>query len=145
MSAERAFWDSSGLVLLCVRQPSTHAARRLAARFPRITVWWGSPVEVLSAILRLRRDDHVDEAGATQARARLAALERRWTEVLPTEEVRGAAREVLAAHAVRAADALQLAAALVATSHRPRGRPFVCFDARLATAARSAGFTVEPK
>ena len=45
--------------------------------------------------------------------------------------------------ALRAADALQLAAALVWAKQLPRKRLFVCFDGRLAEAAGKEGFTVE--
>ncbi len=144
MSAERAFWDASGLVLLCVQQPSTHAARRLAARFTRIAAWWGSPIEIRSAIVRLRRDEEIGATDCSHACARLEVLRRHWAEVAPTEEIRDLARQVLDMHAVRAADALQLAAALVWCSGRPRGRPFVCFDGRLSQAAAAAGFEVRP-
>jgi len=48
-----------------------------------------------------------------QAFARLDYMRSRWNEVQPTEEVRERAERLLRIHKLRAADALQLAAALV--------------------------------
>lgn len=63
-------------------------------------------------------------------------------EVAPNEVVRTLAEAALERFDLRAADSLQLAAALVLCRERPRGRTFVCFDQKLATAADLAGFTV---
>jgi hypothetical protein len=54
------------------------------------------------------------------------------------------ARRLLAAHPLRAADALQLAAALVACDERSDMLAFVTLDDRLAKAARRGGFVVVP-
>lgn len=43
---------------------------------------------------------------------------------------------------LRAADAVQLAAALVWCRERPRNRPFVCFDRGLAASGTVLGFRV---
>jgi hypothetical protein len=53
--------------------------------------------------------------------------------------------DVLAAHPLRAADALQLAAALVWTGEAAAGEAFVCLDERLRDAARREGFEVLPE
>jgi predicted nucleic acid-binding protein len=63
-------------------------------------------------------------------------------EILPSANVREIAFQQLERFPLRAADALQLTAALVWCGERPRGRWFVCADRRLATAATSAGFEV---
>jgi hypothetical protein len=49
---------------------------------------------------------------------------------------------LLRTHALRAADSLQLAAALVAADHNPATLEIVCLDARLNVAAKREGFTV---
>jgi hypothetical protein len=41
---------------------------------------------------------------------------------------------------LRAADALQLAGAVIAAEHEPRSMDFVCLDDRLAEAASREGF-----
>jgi predicted nucleic acid-binding protein len=60
---------------------------------------------------------------------------------MPSEEVRLQCRRLLRVHALRAADALQLAAALVWTGRMDEGE-FVVADGRLAEAARLEGFGV---
>lgn len=56
-------------------------------------------------------------------------------------EVQPTAQTLLRIHPLRAADALQLGAALVWANHRPMRRLFLTFDQRLAEAARGEGFT----
>lgn len=56
--------------------------------------------------------------------------------ILPVEDVRIEAARLLRLHALRAADSLQLAAALTRASRRPAGRGFVTLDSRLTAAAR---------
>ena len=144
MAAELAFWDSSGLVLLVTHQRATPAARAIRRAFPRFVVWWGARLEVRSAIARLRRDGLLDPVGAAQAISKLEALCSGVAEVAPSREVRARAEQLTGVHDVRAADALQLSAALEWCTERPRGRVLVCFDKRLAVAARDAGFDVRP-
>ena len=144
MAAEPAFWDSSGLVLLVTHQRATAAAMTIRRSRPRIVAWWGARVEVRSALARLRREGLLDAASVAQGTAKLDVLGRAVAEVAPTEHVRSRAERLLDAHDLRAADALQLAAALEWSQDRTRGRVLVCFDARLATAASVEGFTVRP-
>jgi predicted nucleic acid-binding protein len=61
----------------------------------------------------------------------------------PDESVLTVAADCLQRHDLRAADALQLAAALM-WAHGVRGRPFVVTDGRLRTAAAASGFDVRP-
>jgi hypothetical protein len=65
--------------------------------------------------------------------------------VAPTPRVRDRAGRVLGAHPLRAADALQLAAALVWCDDAPQGETFVCLDDRLRQAAAREGFTLSPE
>lgn len=58
--------------------------------------------------------------------------------------VRERAHRLLEIHPLRAADALQLSAALIATEDQPNGFGFVTCDEVLATAAEKEGFTVFP-
>ena len=62
--------------------------------------------------------------------------------IRPTERVRRAAARLLRVHPLRAADALQLAAAIVGSEDRPETLPFVTLDDRLADAATREGFRV---
>ena len=117
MKKIEAFWDSSALVPLCVDQGgSTFAKADLKDK--SLAVWWGASVEMTSAFTRLLRRGEISH-----------------------DDFR--AEKPLQQHPLRAADALQLAAALVWSKLHPRMRAFVCFDGRLAEAASKENFSVE--
>jgi len=65
-----------------------------------------------------------------------------WHEIDPSDRVRSQAAVLLRRHPLKAADALQLAAAVDWAGPDPTGRGLVTFDARLAAAAALEGFTV---
>ena len=139
-----AFWDASAIVPLCCSQPATVEGRRLQPELKRMVVWWGTPVEARSAFARLVREGQLSSRERATAVRLLGQLRSAWDEILPTEKVRSLAEDLPDAYGVRAADAAQLAAALVWCRERPRQRPFVCFDERLRTAAAALGFAVRP-
>ena len=64
--------------------------------------------------------------------------------VVPTEPVRQRAYRAHSVHALRAADALQLAAALAWCEDKPAGERLVTLDERLRTAAKREGFLTVP-
>jgi len=136
------FWDSSALVPLCVEEPSTQAVTHLFSSDPQAAVWWATPVECASALARLERDGSMTDAAATEAFARLAALSAAWIVVEPLDEIREIAQRLLRMHPLRAADALQIAAAWLAAERRPASLTLVTLDERVATAARKEGFQV---
>jgi len=138
---EAAFWDASALVPLFVHEASSRFARQQARRFA-VVVWWASSLEVFSAICRLRRTRNISEAEWQEGSARLAALRQSWREVLPGDDVRNSAKQLLERHPLRAGDSLQLAAALVWCGGRASKRVFLCGDQRLSEAAKAAGFAV---
>ena len=135
------YWDASGIVPLLVRQARTENLQSLLSDDPAMVTWWGTPIECLSALMRLVREGHLSGDGALAAEARLGALRAAWVEVVPGEACRRAAERMLRVHALRAADALQLAAALIAADHDPSRLAIVCLDQRLNEAARKEGFT----
>lgn len=137
-----AFWDTSGLVPLCCYQSYTAAARKATRTYRRQVTWWTTPVEIVSSFNRLHRERTLTAEELGQALQRLNLLRGRWNEIQPSDEVRDTAQRLLGVHKLRAADALQLAAALVWCSHRPRGRHFIGADGALALAAETEGFTV---
>lgn len=139
---QTAFWDTSAIVPLCCFQPRTAQARQTARIYARQVVWWGTAIESISSLNRLVREGFLTAKESVQAFARLAYLRRCWNEMLPVDEVRDQAERLLGAHKLRAADALQLAAALVWCDGHPRGRYFICADDRLSEAAETEGFTV---
>jgi predicted nucleic acid-binding protein len=106
-----------------------------------MAVWWSTPAECWSALARLRREEVITLGGETAAHRVLDALRENWLEVLPSEPVRETSKRLLRNHVLRAADALQLAAALVWSGGMP-GRELVTFDERLLVAAELEGFQV---
>ena len=138
------FWDASAVISLCVSDPATRAVRGIAEEDPAITAWWGTVVECSSALFRLRRQGDLGAAEADLARQGVTRLAERWSEVLPSHEVREQALRALGLHRLRAGDAFQLAAALVWAERRPSGQHFVSLDGRLRAAAHAEGFTVLP-
>lgn len=136
------FWDASAVVPLVVTEPGSRHVERWAKEDPGIVAWWGTEVECAAAIARLERDGLLDESAVEAALAGLAQLARGWIEVEPSDVVRETATRLLRVHALRAGDALQLAAAHVASDRRPASLEFVTLDDRLASAARREGFVV---
>jgi len=138
------FWDSSAVVPLLVQEPSTAVLQALYARDPDIAAWWATTIECTSALARLERAGALSARDAAQAFARLAALAASWVEVEPADELRETAVRFLRVHDLRAADALQLAAAFVVSERRPPTLVLVSLDDRLALAAGREGFVVQP-
>ncbi len=136
------FWDSSAIVpLVCAEHASTTCRSWLRAD-PVIIVWGLAATEVVSALSRKRREGALDRALFASAKRRLSKLERAWNEVVQYDTVRARARRLLEVHALRAADALHLGAALVAVEERPGRMEIVTFDGHLAEAAEREGFAV---
>ena len=141
MSKEPAFWDASALVPLCVHENnSRQAQRQLRQSLP--VVWWASSIEVHSAVARLHRQGKLRDVEKKGALARLDVLSRAWREILPSDSLRDLARQLLDTYELRAADSLQLAAALTWCLHRPSRRAFLSADQRLSKCATAAGFSV---
>ena len=137
------YWDSSAIISLLVREDSTASLRALREKDPELTIWCLTPVEIASALARRSREG-LPERQKEAVGAGFAALAGTWREVGSLELVRSRALRLLNTHSLRAADALQLGAALVACDERPDALPFVCLDDRLRDAARKEGFRVLP-
>lgn len=137
------FWDSSALVPLLVLEKETARIRELYRENEDVLVWWTTGVECASAVARLERDQALAAEDATRSLHRLAVLAASWHTIEPTESVRDTAQRLLRVHDLRAADALQLAAAVLAAEGSPRTLPFVCLDRRLGIAAQREGFPLE--
>jgi predicted nucleic acid-binding protein len=136
-----AFWDASALVPICVREAATSQVNAHLRKFEPV-VWWASAVEVYSAITRLHRNGLISGREKAGAVLRLQILQQGWREVLPDDALRELALRLLDMYPLRAADSLQLAAALTWCRQKPSARTFICGDKRLAVAARASGFTV---
>ena len=139
------FWDTSALIPLVLPEVRSSPLTEAAAADREVTIWWGTPVECLSATYRRHREQPLPAALLDAALARLRALVEDVDAVAPTDDVRRRAGRLVAAHPLRAADALQLAAALVWCEEQPAGERVVCLDERLRDAARREGFTLVPE
>lgn len=136
------FWDTSALVPLVVEEATSQDARRAFADDSEIVVWWGTSVECCSAIARAERDARIDQPGITEALIGLGVLQGGWLQMDATARLREIAERLTRIHPLRAADALQLAAATLAAEGQPASLPFVTLDDRLAIAADREGFRV---
>jgi uncharacterized protein len=136
------FWDSSALVPLVVEEESSSTVEKVLREDPEIITWWATRVECASAVARKARMLGTGDKRPTVASQRLEDLADHWTEVAPAERLRELALRLLRVHDLRAADALQLAAALIASEDRPETLELVTLDDRLGDAARREGFRV---
>ncbi len=136
------FWDASAIMPLLIAESSTPQVQALVAADSGMLVWWATEVECASALARLERDGALDNVGSTQAFGRLRHLAGAWHEVEPSDAIREAAVRFVRVHPLRAADALQLAAAFIVAERRPSSLEVVTLDDRLAAAARKEGFTL---
>jgi predicted nucleic acid-binding protein len=136
------FWDASAIIPLLAEEPARERLLNLLDEDSQILAWWGTLVEIASAVARREREGiiHAEEVGAVLGVAR--RLAESWHEIVPSDSVRRTAERLLRAHPLRAADSLQLAAAVIAADHDSTSLEFVCLDARLASAARREGFSV---
>jgi len=138
------FWDSSALVPVLLPEPRSADVGVLLAGDRGTTIWWATPVECLSAVYRYQRGAELRQGQLGPVLRRLEMLAEDVHTVPATDGVRARAGRLLAVHALRAADALQLAAALVWCEGQPAGQAFVCLDARLRRAALLEGFLILP-
>ena len=136
------FWDSSAIVPLVTDEPGREPLLSLLEQDPVMAIWWATPVEVTSAVARREREDMLDLRAATQVLQKLRTLDGAWHQVLPGDALRGTAQRLLRVHPLRAADSLQLAAALTVADGDPGALEFVSLDQRLADAARKEGLNV---
>jgi hypothetical protein len=136
------FWDASAIVPLLVGEASRDALLPLLEQDASMLVWWGTPVECASALARREREGALGLDDATAALERLRELAAGWQEVLPSDPVRTVAQRLLRTHPLRAADSLQLAAAIVGAESEPATLEFVGLDNRLNEAAVREGFRV---
>jgi hypothetical protein len=90
------------------------------------------------------REGKMTKHGLREAGVPLVVQRHAWSEVLPSERVRELAESLPEQQGLRALDFFQLAAALVWCREKPRGRLFVCADARLAEVATKIGFNLLP-
>ncbi|NQU13502.1 MAG: type II toxin-antitoxin system VapC family toxin [Desulfobacteraceae bacterium] len=138
------FWDSSAIVPLIVGEKESDYCLQTLSDDPEMLIWYLSKVEVVSALCRQIREGMLSENLFQNAKRLLNDLIERAYEVIAIEKVRLRASRLLEVHPLRAADACQLASALVATQEDPNRLAIISFDQRLSNAATKEGFVVNP-
>jgi predicted nucleic acid-binding protein len=136
------FWDSSAIIPLLVTQSLSGRADAWLGEDAEFAVWTLTTVEITSALRRLVRDELLEEDGAHFAERRADEFLAAAHTVQDVEAVKAMSRRLLRVHALRAADALQLAAAVIWAAGQPQGKTLHTLDDRLAIAARREGFEV---
>jgi len=134
-----AFWDASALVPLCVEQRITPSVASLYKSY-RVVVWWATSVEIASALARLVRTREISSSEWAKARQVAVALADEWSVVQPSDVLRNQATQLVERYDLKAADAMQLAAALDWCEDSPRGEVFLTADQKLRQAAVLSGF-----
>ena len=133
------------MIPLIFEEPTSLALNELLAEDTSVAVWWGTWIECSVTVSRLRREKKLDENGQEETRAALDDLAADWLEIEPANELRLLAMLVSKAHPLKAADCLQLSAALRWCEGGTEGTGFMCLDSRLRQAARGEGFDVLPE
>jgi predicted nucleic acid-binding protein len=134
-----AFWDASALVPLWVHQANTPQARAWYKAY-EIVVWWSTPVEIASALARISRLKYVAGSPWEDVRQSIVESAETWYVISPSAAIQTKAIKLVEHYTLRAADAMQLAAAFEWCEYSPRGRTFLTCDDKLRQPARSSGF-----
>ncbi|MBA7619023.1 hypothetical protein ES703_26355 [subsurface metagenome] len=115
------YWDSAALIPLFVQEADTEHRK-----------------------IQLNEDPHgsLEQGDLELINNRLDRLSASWSETNATEKLRLRAIRLLGVHTLRAADALHLTAALIASEENPQILPFLCSDTQLISAAKKEGFKV---
>jgi uncharacterized protein len=137
------FWDSSAVIPLLVEETASGPIRKILSADRKMHVWWGTEIECVSALARLEREG-CPPTIVESALGRLRLLREDWNEIVPGPAVRETAKRFLRVHALRTADALQLASAAVLADGEPDSVALVCLDERLRDAARREGHPLLP-
>ena len=134
------FWDSSAIIPLVIEEFQTDKVLKLVRDDEELWVWWGTLLECRTAIARRSREGALTMLERQQALDGLLELAQNWHEIQPSDSVRELASRLVSTHPLRAADSLQLAAALVASQGKPQLDQFISFDERLLHAAGLEGY-----
>ena len=134
-----AFWDTSALVPLCAHQGITPRVVALFRNYGMV-VWWVTPVEIASALRRLVRMKQLTPDEWVTSRRLALDLAESWQVVQPSNALRDHATRLVDRYDLKAADGMQLAAALEWCDKAPRGEVFLTADQRLREAAVLSGF-----
>jgi predicted nucleic acid-binding protein len=133
------------VIPLIFEEPTSPVLNELLMQDTDMVVWWGTWIECSVTVSRLGCEGRLDENGQEETRAALDSMSMDWLEIEPTGELRLLAMLVSKTHSLKAADCLQLAAALRCCEGNTDGVDFVCLDNRLRQSAEDEGFDVLPE
>ena len=136
------FWDTSAIVPLVVREAATETVQGWLRDDPDIALWGLTWVELASAVERRVREGRIPQSSRRPILQRLARIAGDAHEISDIAAVRSRAVPLLARHALRAADATQLGAALLIADPDPSTLTMVVLDHRLAISAEREGLVV---
>lgn len=136
------FWDASAIIPLLVREPGTELSQQWLQADPEVVLWTLTRVELASSIERRAREGALNRTDRMNVLKRAERIANDAHEVVDVAAVRARALALLARHALRAADAAQLAAALLIADPDPSSLTMVVLDRRLADAAAREGLGV---
>ena len=109
-------------------EPGSARVRNWFDSDSEIIVWTLTRIELLSAIARLRREDSGSATILTVARRNIMRAWDGWSEITSVELVRRHAERLVESYPLRAADALQLGAALIAAEGDPTNLELVTME-----------------
>lgn len=138
------YWDTSAIVPLLVHEVDSAQRQHELTIGGAIVTWWGTSLELNSALARRYREGTLKKVELAKVRERLQALQAQWIRVTPGEPLMRRAERLLWLHPLRAADAFQLAAALIACREDTRSCKFHSGNQRLLEAASIEGFLTQP-
>jgi predicted nucleic acid-binding protein len=138
------YWHASALVPLITAESRSEEVRGWLRDDPVVVTWVWTSVEIVSAVERRVREGLLTRAERRLILDRFSVLAAGWDEVIDVLAVRARALPLLARHPLRAADAAQLAAALLLRDELGTPAAFVCLDQRLALAAETEGLPTVP-
>ena len=138
------FWDTSALLPLLIKEASSSTMKKLYEESSEVIVWWGTEIECISALARREREESVSITECFDAGKRLQEILSYVAEVGPSLEIKRIAKRLLKTHPLRAADALQLAAAISVAGENLSDLTMVTLDNRLKHCAEREGLQVVP-
>lgn len=138
------FWDTSALLPIFVPEATSSVMHQLYGKLEQKTVWTLTSVEAITAISRLERSHQLSPHEYETTREKLMALFQTCYLIDDIEGVKERAYKIVNFHPLKSADAIQLAAALVACLDNPWGHYFVTLDQQLADSALKEGFRILP-
>ncbi|MGH7151343.1 MAG: type II toxin-antitoxin system VapC family toxin, partial [Planctomycetota bacterium] len=138
------FWDSSAVLAVVLSEPGPLSLAPFLDGEAAGALWRLTSVEVRSALSRRVRERALEPGAAERIWSRFLRLRTEFLVVDQIHAVAERAESLLVGHALRAADALQLAAALLVREAAEVSLEFVTLDRRLAKAAAAEGFVVLP-